>query len=314
MVATTRTLHMGRTTGRLSRNLNVNIGLRWDYFPPFYEARNAVSFLNPTMNNPAVNYHGALQFAGGGTDGCNCKSPINTWYKNFGPRLGMAYSLNTKTVLRAAYALNFSHATGGNNIGRSGTGSLGYSANPSPASPGSGLPVFILDNGFPSYQVPPFIDPTFGTGYSTTINGAGSDDHLRRSVRWIAVRRAPSTGMWASERRKPIIGDMVINGERHVGSQGHFLPPSSGNARGFWSNELDPKYYNLGTHIAERVAQRQAKYRSRRRPSIQGSRCPTRRSAGRGRRLRRCFFRFRSTRAYPTSMATLPIPITTRCN
>src|ERR1019366_9441209 len=95
-------------------------------------------------------------------------------YKNFGPRLGMAYSIDSKTVFRAGYAINFSHATGANNIGRSGTGNLGYSAAPSPASPGSGLPVFILDQGFPAYQAPPFINAGYGTGYSTTINGAGS--------------------------------------------------------------------------------------------------------------------------------------------
>ena len=227
----------------LSKKLNVNIGVRWDYFPPFYEAHNVVSFLNPTLNNPAVNHPGALQFAGNGPDGCNCTSPINKWYKNFGPRLGMAYSLNTKTVLRGAYAINFSHATGGNNIGRSGTGSLGYSANPSPASPGSGLPVFILDNGFPAYQAPPFLDPSFGTGYSTTINGAGSTITYGDPY---TGSRSPYAINWNVGFERELIRDLVIN-VNYVASQGHFLPPSSGNARGIWSNELDPKYYNLGT-------------------------------------------------------------------
>ena len=46
---------------------------------------------------------------------CNCSTPVNNYYKNFGPRLGLAYQLGSKTVIRASYGVMFSHgdAVGG---------------------------------------------------------------------------------------------------------------------------------------------------------------------------------------------------------
>ena len=35
----------------------------------------------------------------------------------------------------------------------------------------------------------------------------------------------------------------------YVGSQGHFLASDGSNARGFWANQLDPKYQALGTNL-----------------------------------------------------------------
>jgi hypothetical protein len=233
----------GQDDYAVSPKLKVNVALRWDNFTPYYEAQNHLSFMNPTLLNPAVGYNGALQFAGGGTDGCNCSSPINHWYKNFGPRLGVAYSVNDKTVFRAAFAINYSHATGATNIGRSGTGQLGYSAAPSPANPGNGQTTFVLDAGFPSYQAPPFINAGYGAGYSTAISTSASsvtygDPYLGS--------RSPYAENWNIGFERQLVNNIVVT-LNYVGSQGHFLAPSSGNGRGYWSNELDPKYYNLGT-------------------------------------------------------------------
>ena len=40
----------------------------------------------------------------------------------------------------------------------------------------------------------------------------------------------------------------------YVGSQGHFLPADGGNARGFWADQLDPKYLSLGSNLAAHAA------------------------------------------------------------
>jgi hypothetical protein len=157
---------------KVSSRLTLNLGLRWDFFGPFYEVNNLMSFFNPTLANPAAGgYPGALQFAGNGTDSCHCSDPVNSHYKNFGPRVGAAYSLNDKTVLRAGYAIMYVHVggVGGRNNSRQGLSQLGFNATNNSTSPGNNAPAYYWDSGVPPIaQAPPFIDPTYGTGYITS--------------------------------------------------------------------------------------------------------------------------------------------------
>jgi hypothetical protein len=37
----------------------------------------------------------------------------------------------------------------------------------------------------------------------------------------------------------------------YVGSEGHFLPLDSSNARGLWANQLNPNYLYLGTRLSD---------------------------------------------------------------
>jgi len=228
---------------KMSQKLTVNLGLRWDWFPPFGEKYNRSSWLNPTMINPAVNYPGALLFAGNGADSCSCTTPLHNWYKNFGPRIGVAYSLDPKTVLRGGFTINYSHTTGVNNIGREGTLTQGYAATPKAVSPGSGIAAFILDNGFPSYQAPPFLNAGYGAGYSTTISTSAQSMYYADPY---VGSRAPYAINWNAGVERALTKDITIN-VNYVGSQGHFLGESSNGARGYWSNQLNPLYYNLGS-------------------------------------------------------------------
>ena len=136
---------------KLTNKLTVNAGLRWDTMPPMREVRDRFSFLNPTMTNPVTGSPGALLFAGSGTDGCNCTTPMKTYYKDWGPRLGVAYALGNKTVIRAAYGMYYAHGggtSGGATALPSTTMELGYAAAPNPteANLGDSLPAFYLNN------------------------------------------------------------------------------------------------------------------------------------------------------------------------
>jgi hypothetical protein len=85
---------------KVSPKLTVNAGLRWEVIPPFYETTGRMSEIDLNARNPgAGNRPGALVFASRGS------RFNNTYRREFGPRLGLAYQVNNKTVVRAGYAM-----------------------------------------------------------------------------------------------------------------------------------------------------------------------------------------------------------------
>ena len=141
---------------KVTPKLTVDLGIRWDYYSPYHEVKDRWTFLNPTINNPATGTLGMMQFAGsyGGTGvSCGCHTPVSTYWKNFGPRVGVAYQLNDKTVIRAGLATVFSAAggVGGRSGNYNGTGQLGFNINAVSAteqtSGQNAGPSFYLNNG-----------------------------------------------------------------------------------------------------------------------------------------------------------------------
>src|SRR5260370_6518214 len=100
-------------------------GLRYDLSPPLRQVHDNMSFVNPSIINPVTGTPGALQFTGTGPNTCNCRTPVNDYYKNVGPRLGLAYQIDPKTVIRASYGVMYTH---GNGVG-GGNGTAGQSGN-----------------------------------------------------------------------------------------------------------------------------------------------------------------------------------------
>jgi hypothetical protein len=157
---------------KVSQRLTLNLGLRWTLMGPFTEVNNLMSFFDPNLANPAVGGRlGALNFAGSGNNHCNCSTPVDTHYKNFGPRIGAAYRLSDHTVLRGGFAIMYVHlgGVGGRNNSRQGLSQLGFNATNNSTSPGNNAPAYYWDSGIPPIaQAPPFIDPSYGTGFITS--------------------------------------------------------------------------------------------------------------------------------------------------
>jgi len=85
---------------KVTPKLTVNAGLRWEIIPPFYETTGRMSEVDLNTPNPgAGNRSGALVFASHGS------RFNNTYWKELGPRLGFAYQVNNKMVVRAGYAM-----------------------------------------------------------------------------------------------------------------------------------------------------------------------------------------------------------------
>lgn len=229
-------------TYKVAKNLTLILGLRWDIMTPYVEVVDRMSFFDPSVPNPAIGgFPGALVFAGSGKNSCNCRTPIQTHFRTFEPRLGLAYKLTSRTVLRAGYAINSTHrgAVGGRGGARNGTGLLGFSSSPSFTSlDGSISPAFYWDNGVPSYQKAPFFEPTLNTGFYAGQPQGGSVNFGDPEI----GGHPPRYQNWNFGVQQSLTSSLTVSAN-YVGSNGHYL---QGGSRGIWSNQIEPKYLALG--------------------------------------------------------------------
>ncbi|MGH7867357.1 MAG: hypothetical protein ACREP9_06900, partial [Candidatus Dormibacteraceae bacterium] len=179
-------LHAG-DTWKATPKLSIDYGVRWDVFTPAWEKYNQLSFLDPQgTNSGAGGLPGRLAFAGTqwGAASFGRRSPETTWYGGFAPRLGIAYRINEKTVVRTGYGIFYSDAYypgwGG------GVSQDGFSTTPSFSSTLGGLqPAFILNQGFPqNFQHPPLIDPSADNGQSSILYRPFDANRLPYAQQW----------------------------------------------------------------------------------------------------------------------------------
>ena len=91
-------------TWKVTRKLTLDIGLRYDYSTYLQEQYGRMVNMSPNVLNPkAGNRPGGAQFEAT----CNCNW-ANNYKFAFGPRFGLAYQINPKTVLRAGFGIAYS--------------------------------------------------------------------------------------------------------------------------------------------------------------------------------------------------------------
>src|SRR5439155_1547287 len=151
-------------TFKVTARLTLNFGLRYDLVTPVFEANNHGSALN--VYTRVLNVPG---YQGGFPDAvqrdinkgifrvnrnANKYWDINVPKKDFGPRFGIAYSLDPKTVVRAGYGLYY----GMEELGGWGEPSMGFST-----------PFLAEANFNPADHRPTTRNPvTFATGFPAT--------------------------------------------------------------------------------------------------------------------------------------------------
>jgi hypothetical protein len=109
---------------QLTKKLNVNFGVRWSYVGPLFDIDKSITAFRPGVGFRNVGLGG---------------EPLWTEdWNNFAPRLGFAYNLREKTVIRGSYGffydmppMNFIVA----NTGMPSGGSAGVHANPAGPDP-----------------------------------------------------------------------------------------------------------------------------------------------------------------------------------
>ena len=131
-------------TWRITPKLTLNYGLRWEiYFPQYVNGKDKGAFQNLAT--------GEVQIAG--ENGIGLNGNVNTDWKHFAPRVGIAYQIRKDTVIRTGYGRSYDVGVFGVSYGHNVTQNVPVLANQSlnPANPW--LSVFTLAQG------PPALDP-----------------------------------------------------------------------------------------------------------------------------------------------------------
>ncbi len=82
---------------KVSPKLTLNLGVRYEFSTPLYEAQNRLSNYDPKTNSIIQAKNGSLYDRG----------LVDPDYNNFAPRIGFAYNLLDKTVIRGGYGIGY---------------------------------------------------------------------------------------------------------------------------------------------------------------------------------------------------------------
>ncbi len=215
---------------KVSRRLTLNLGLRWDIVGGLYEVQHRSSGLDPFMPNPGADgFPGSLVFL----SDLHRNSFQDTYWKEFGPRAGFAYQINSRMVLRGGYGINYAPPIA-NQFGLANID--GYNASHNfPTSHRD--PVFYWDNGYPSasFTLPnkdPALDNGQGIGYIP--RNSNRQPYSQNYTFGIQFLLPKSTTLEAS----------------YVGNKGTRLGASGLNNL----NQLNPKYLALGDTLNDDIS------------------------------------------------------------
>ncbi len=132
---------------RASSRLTLNLGVRYEYTTPVFDVNNRLANFNTATNS--------LVFAQPG--GIENRSTVKPDYNNFAPRVGLAYQVAPKTVVRAGYGIFYTLEDSGYHV---------WANNPP----------FVISVGLTSDQINPSTSPTPAMGFppinaGTTLSG-----------------------------------------------------------------------------------------------------------------------------------------------
>jgi hypothetical protein len=204
---------------KATHKLTIDYGLRYDYQTYLHDTYGRIPSFSPTTPNPnAGGILGAMIYDRGNT----------RFAKNypfaFGPRLGIAYQVMPKTVIRAGFAVAYAQTANENRT------SLGNgSSNPFAAVAGSGNAVMTLQGGPPTPGPWPTYDPGLFVTPGKAVQGVTEVDPN--------AGRPPRQTQWSLSVQREIFKNFAME-FAYVGNRGVWW-----TAGGLVNiNALSPKY------------------------------------------------------------------------
>ncbi|HYO82753.1 MAG TPA: TonB-dependent receptor, partial [Bryobacteraceae bacterium] len=142
---------------KTTRNLTLNLGIRWEAHTPRVDANNRQNSMDLTAINPVSGTPGALTFAGEAGLG---RTLYNGDWNNFMPRVGFAWRAfgSDRTVVRGGYGIFYSVPNPGAN-----SASAGFETAGDFSSVDNGITApFRLRDGIPDLSQRPQLGPGYG--------------------------------------------------------------------------------------------------------------------------------------------------------
>lgn len=222
--------------------LSFNVGLRYDVELPRTERYNHMETFNPYIASPLAQQAGLAGLTGGvvftGVNGSS-RRQFPTQWKNFGPRVGLSYSLDQNTVVRASYGIYYgpSMHSSGNLLGTEGfSSSTTYTGSPNGLTPS-----VYLSNPFPTgLNLPVGTTQGLLTGIgSSWENPLTGDEKVGYTQNWdLDIQR---------QLRYGLLVDVA-----YVGSHGVHLNQSGESD--YNVDQLTPAALTLGSALQQSVA------------------------------------------------------------
>jgi hypothetical protein len=182
---------------RLSRKLTLNLGLRYEYATPRWEKHNVLSNFDPSTNTILKAKDGSIYD----------KSLVNPDRNNFAPRLGFAYSFDSKTVFRGGYGVSYIHQ---NRVGSADLLGINYPQ----------VVIATINQTNPN-------DPTFRTtqqGYPGGLTNAGTFSVANANIAYIPKNyRTPWVQSYFFSVQRELVRDLVLD-IGYVGNDSNQLP------------------------------------------------------------------------------------------
>lgn len=204
-------------TWKVTRKLTLDYGLRWDLQKPPRELDARTSGFSASVLNPNANgLPGGVIYEGNGPGRCNCDL-VSTYPYAIGPRLGAAYQITQKTVLRGGWGLIygpsniFAYIGGGNSQGM-GFNTINFT------SPGNGVAAGRLANGL-SWDPAALYGASYDPGLLVT---PGAPVQGAPSVIDPNGGRPPRINQWNVSLQHAVSNDLVLE-VSYVGNRSVWL-------------------------------------------------------------------------------------------
>ncbi len=172
---------------RLSSRLTLNLGLRWEFATPLWERDN-----NWTNFDPSTDV--LIKATSGGLYN---RALVHPDYRDFGPRIGMAYSFDPKTVVRGGYGISYS-----------------FFNRPGSAQEGINAPQAIfglLTQSIPAGGSAPANFLTTQNSFTTGIDNPASFNPITSNIDYIpANTRWPYIQSWFFSLQRQLAKDTVL--------------------------------------------------------------------------------------------------------